>query len=106
MYKTKQYLFILFCFLCMLALLMIVLLKEMDRPPMELLYVQDRVTGQQIEPYYEESEDTYYLYLPGYASKKTVKLSLRAPALVNFQDAEGKNYGFNMMDVPGGDNCL
>ncbi len=70
-----------------------------ESPLMELLEFKETVCDQSLELYYDEDDDTYYLFLPAYVDKE--KVSISSPDFVDFDISDGvTDYKDDLGNVP------
>lgn len=99
MIKIKRYFPVLFItFLC--ALLALVCVVEQLKNPLAWVSFWEPDSGIELHPYYSESEQRYYLFIPPHTSAEEVELEM-IPFGVNlsFSD-ESQRYGNRLADIP------
>ncbi len=98
MRKNRSFIIIIVMAVVMLLLILRFLFVR-ESPLMELIEFQETVYGQSLEPYYDEDEDTYYLFLPAYAEKEDISVS--SPESVSFDISDDTNdYKDDLEDAP------
>jgi len=88
------------------AVMLLIVLRFLfvrESPLMDLLEFQETVCEQSLETYYDEDEDTYYLFLPAYAEKEDI--SVKSPEFVSFDISDDTtDYRDDLGDVPLNEN--
>ncbi len=70
-----------------------------DVPLLEHIKFEEVVYGLEIEPYYDETDDVYYLFIPSYVKPDDIKIGSSDFVDASFSDEAG-DYGAELSEVP------
>ncbi len=83
----------------LMAVALVVFLLTYHVPSISQLTFTERVQGMDIEPFHDEVDDVYYLFLPAYVSKEQVDITMPEDASIHFS-ANGQDYGSSLARLP------
>ncbi len=98
MHKKRMLTFIWVLAACMLVLVCYFIFR-VETPLRDHIIFSETVHGLTIEPYYDETDDMYYLFLPAYVSEGDIQIKRDGFVQVNFAD-DNIDYGNSLGEVP------